>query len=50
MKVTILKEHEIRECVGMNQEAVDAVPQAFKISEDTQIPVMVCFDGFYLPT
>jgi hypothetical protein len=25
MKVTILRENEIRECVGMNQEAVDAV-------------------------
>lgn len=31
-----------------NQEAADTVPQAFKISEDTNIPVMVCFDGFYL--
>lgn len=31
-----------------NQEAADSVPQAFKISEDTNIPVMVCFDGFYL--
>lgn len=31
-----------------NQEAVDAVPQAFKISEDTLLPVMVCMDGFYL--
>ncbi|MEM4272611.1 MAG: transketolase C-terminal domain-containing protein, partial [Candidatus Bilamarchaeaceae archaeon] len=31
-----------------NQEAVDAVPQAFKISEDTLLPVMVCVDGFYL--
>jgi pyruvate ferredoxin oxidoreductase alpha subunit len=31
-----------------NQEVVDTVPQAFKISEDTNIPVMVCMDGFYL--
>ena len=31
-----------------NQEVVDTVPQAFKISEDTCIPVMVCMDGFYL--
>jgi len=31
-----------------NQEAVDTVPQAFKISESTKIPVMVCMDGFYL--
>lgn len=31
-----------------NQEVADTVPQAFKISEDTCIPVMVCMDGFYL--
>ncbi len=31
-----------------NQEVVDTVPQAFKISQDTNIPVMVCMDGFYL--
>ena len=31
-----------------NQEVVDAVPQAFKISEDALLPVMVCMDGFYL--
>lgn len=29
MNVTILRENEIRECVGMNQEAVDAVAQGF---------------------
>ena len=29
MKVTILKENEIRECVGMNKEAVDAVALGF---------------------
>ena len=29
MKVTILRENEIRECVGMNQEAVDAVAMGF---------------------
>jgi ectoine utilization protein EutC len=29
MKVTILRENEIRECVGMNQEAVDAVALGF---------------------
>jgi len=27
MKVTILRENEIRECVGMNKEAVDAAPE-----------------------
>ncbi|MFP3950164.1 MAG: transketolase C-terminal domain-containing protein [Candidatus Micrarchaeia archaeon] len=31
-----------------NQEVLDSVPQAFKISEETNIPVMVCMDGFYL--
>jgi len=30
------------------QEAVDAVPQAFKIAEQVMLPVMVCFDGFYI--
>lgn len=29
MKVTILREKEIRECVGMNKEAVDAVALGF---------------------
>jgi len=29
MKVTILREHEIRQCVGMNKEAVDAVALGF---------------------
>ncbi len=29
MNVTILREHEIRECVGMNKEAVDAVALGF---------------------
>jgi ornithine cyclodeaminase len=29
MKVTILRENEIRECVGMNEEAVDAVALGF---------------------
>jgi ornithine cyclodeaminase len=29
MKVTILRENEIRECVGMNKEAVDAVALGF---------------------
>ncbi len=31
-----------------NQEACDAIPQAFKIAESIAIPVMVCVDGFYL--
>jgi len=31
-----------------NQEVVDTVPQAFKIAEETMIPVMVCMDGFFL--
>ena len=29
MKVTILRENEIRECVGMNEEAVNAVALGF---------------------
>ncbi len=29
MNVTILREHEIRECVGMNKDAVDAVAEGF---------------------
>ncbi len=29
MKITILRENEIRECVGMNKEAVDAVTLGF---------------------
>jgi len=31
-----------------NQQAVDLMPQAFKIAEKTMIPAMVCVDGFYL--
>jgi pyruvate ferredoxin oxidoreductase alpha subunit len=31
-----------------NQEAVDLHIQAFKIAEETSIPVMVCVDGFIL--
>ena len=31
-----------------NQEVADSVPQAFKISEETYLPAMVCMDGFYL--
>ncbi|OIO25042.1 hypothetical protein AUJ15_04210 [Candidatus Micrarchaeota archaeon CG1_02_55_41] len=31
-----------------SQETVDATIQAFKITEEARIPVMVCFDGFYL--
>jgi pyruvate ferredoxin oxidoreductase alpha subunit len=31
-----------------SQEAVDTVPQAWKIAEEALLPVMVCFDGFYL--
>ncbi len=31
-----------------NQEAVDNVIQAFRISETARIPVMVCMDGFFL--
>ncbi|MCB2102260.1 MAG: pyruvate ferredoxin oxidoreductase [Rhodobacterales bacterium] len=34
-------------CVD-NQEAVDTTIQAFRISEETEIPVMVCMDGFIL--
>ena len=30
------------------QEAVDTVPQAFKIAESVSLPVMVCLDGFYI--
>lgn len=31
-----------------NQEAVDTTIQAFRISEQTELPVMVCMDGFVL--
>ena len=31
-----------------NQEAVDCTVQAFSISQDTDLPVMVCMDGFAL--
>jgi pyruvate ferredoxin oxidoreductase alpha subunit len=31
-----------------NQEAVDTSIQAFRIAEETEIPVMVCMDGFVL--
>ncbi|MCP5036368.1 MAG: pyruvate ferredoxin oxidoreductase [Rhodobacteraceae bacterium] len=31
-----------------NQEAVDSTIQAFRISELTELPVMVCMDGFVL--
>lgn len=31
-----------------NQEAVDAVPQAFYIAEKMLLPVMVCMDGHFL--
>ncbi len=31
-----------------NQEAVDAIPQAFYIAEKVMLPVMVCMDGHFL--
>lgn len=31
-----------------NQEAVDTTIQAFRIAEETDLPVMVCMDGFVL--
>jgi pyruvate ferredoxin oxidoreductase alpha subunit len=31
-----------------NQEAVDTTIQAFRIAQDTELPVMVCMDGFVL--
>ncbi len=31
-----------------NQEAVDSLIQAYRISERTELPVMVCMDGFIL--
>lgn len=34
--------------VKNSQEAVDSVVQAYKIAEQTMIPVMVCGDGFFL--
>jgi len=37
MNVTILREHEIRECVGMNQEAVDAVAVGFTRLEEGKV-------------
>lgn len=33
---------------GDNQEAVDTTIQAYRISEATELPVMVCVDGFIL--
>ncbi len=30
------------------QEAADLIPQAYKIAEKAQLPVMVCMDGYYL--
>jgi pyruvate ferredoxin oxidoreductase alpha subunit len=34
--------------VESNQEAVDVHIQAFKLAEETSLPVMVCMDGFVL--
>jgi pyruvate ferredoxin oxidoreductase alpha subunit len=34
-------------CVD-NQQAVDSTVQAFRIAEETELPVMVCMDGFTL--
>ncbi|MBI1418948.1 MAG: pyruvate ferredoxin oxidoreductase [Limimaricola sp.] len=34
-------------CVD-NQEAVDTTIQAFRIAQETELPVMVCMDGFVL--
>lgn len=34
-------------CAG-NQEAVDTTIQAFRITQETELPVMVCVDGFTL--
>ncbi|MFH1107383.1 MAG: pyruvate ferredoxin oxidoreductase [Candidatus Micrarchaeota archaeon] len=31
-----------------NQEAVDAMPQAYKVAEKLMLPAMVCIDGHYL--
>ena len=31
-----------------NQEIIDTVIQAYKLSESVSLPSMVCFDGFYL--
>lgn len=31
-----------------NQEAVDTIPQAYKIAEKCMLPAMVCVDGFFL--
>ena len=31
-----------------NQEAVDSTIQAFRIAQETELPVMVCMDGFVL--
>ncbi len=33
---------------GDNQEAVDTTIEAFRIAEQTELPVMVCVDGFIL--
>lgn len=34
--------------VHNSQEAVDTIPQAYRIAEKAMIPVMVCGDGFFL--
>ncbi|MDD5317527.1 MAG: pyruvate ferredoxin oxidoreductase [Candidatus ainarchaeum sp.] len=31
-----------------SQEALDTVPQAYKVAEATLLPAMVCMDGFYI--
>ena len=46
MKVTILRENEIRECVGMNKEAVDAVALGFTrlVEEKVSLPPIIRVD------
>jgi len=34
--------------VESNQEALDSIIQAYRISELCELPIMVCMDGFYL--
>lgn len=34
--------------VNNHQEIIDTIPKAYKLAEAVSIPVMICFDGYYL--
>lgn len=56
--ISIWNDHEdamaVRDCgwvmlfCASNQEAVDTLPQAYRLAENLEIPVMVCVDGYTL--